>query len=269
MRADEPPEVARAQVEHPVGQLELLEHRLGPPQDVGLRVERALGRGVGEQLHLVELVHPQQAAGVAPGRARLAPVARRRGGEAQRQLRLLQDLAAVHRGQRHLGRRDQPQVVALDVVGVVGELRQVARSTSWSRSARRWAGGSPRRPASGGRWRRRSARAATAPPGPGRAGTSSPPAAPRAPCRGSAGPRRSPSAAPAGARAVRARAARGPARATSGGPPRCPPRPARPARRRPGCWGGRAARCAPRPTSPSASAAADPLLLARARGSAR
>ncbi len=33
----------------------------------------------------------------------------------------------MHRRERHLGRRDQPQVVALDVVGVVGELGQVPR----------------------------------------------------------------------------------------------------------------------------------------------
>ena len=85
-----------------------------------------LRRGVGEQLHLVELVHAEQPAGVAPGRARLAPVARRRRGVAQGELGLLQDLAPVHGGQRHLGRRDQPQVVPLDVVGVVGELGQVA-----------------------------------------------------------------------------------------------------------------------------------------------
>ena len=32
----------------------------------------------------------------------------------------------MQRRERHLGRRDGPQVVALDVVGVVGELRQVA-----------------------------------------------------------------------------------------------------------------------------------------------
>ena len=107
--------------------------RLGPVQDVRLRIERALGRGVGEELHLVELVHTEQAAGVAPGRTRLAPVAGRRRGEPQRQLGLLEDLAAVHAGQRHLRRRDQPEVVPLDVIGVVGELGQVTRSRSWCR----------------------------------------------------------------------------------------------------------------------------------------
>ena len=88
---------------------------------------RALGRAVGEQLHLVELVHTQQAPGVAAGGPRLAPVARGGRGEAERELGLLEDLAAVHGGQRDLRRRDEPQVVTFEVVGVVGELGQVSR----------------------------------------------------------------------------------------------------------------------------------------------
>ena len=59
-----------------------------------------------------------------------APASRRKHcgdrREAHRQDGLVEDLVAVHRGERHLGRRDGPQVVALDVVGVVGELGQVA-----------------------------------------------------------------------------------------------------------------------------------------------
>ena len=82
-----PAEVARAQIEDAVGQFELLEHRLGTPQDVGLRLQRVVRRAVREQLDLVELVHPQQAPRVAPGRARLTPVTRRRRGEAERELR--------------------------------------------------------------------------------------------------------------------------------------------------------------------------------------
>ncbi len=127
MRADEPPRSRGAQVQHAVGQLELLEHRLGPSQDVSLRVQRAVGGGVGEELHLVELVDTQKAPGVTPGRPCLPPIARRRRGEAQGQLPSFQDLAPVHRRQRHLGGRDEPQVVAHEVIRVVGEFREVPR----------------------------------------------------------------------------------------------------------------------------------------------
>ena len=88
-------------------------------------VERLVGRGVREELDLVELVHAQETAGVASGRTRLAAVAGGGGGEAQGQHRLLEDLAPVHRRQRNLGGRDRPQVVAFEVIGVVGEFRQV------------------------------------------------------------------------------------------------------------------------------------------------
>ena len=119
--------------------------RLGPGQDLGVHVGGLLGRGVGEDLDLVELVHPQQAPGVAAGRARLAPEAARVGHEPHRQVGLVEDLVAGQRGERHLGGGDGPQVVALEVVGVVGELGQVAGATPSSRCAPASAGGSPRR----------------------------------------------------------------------------------------------------------------------------
>ena len=46
--------------------------------------------------------------------------------EATGQLRLGQDLVACERGERHLGGGDRPEVVALDVVRLVDELREVA-----------------------------------------------------------------------------------------------------------------------------------------------
>ena len=61
-----------------------------------------------------------------PAEPGLAPVARRVGHEPLRQVRLGEDLVAPDRGERHLGRGDAPEVVALDGVGVVGELRQLA-----------------------------------------------------------------------------------------------------------------------------------------------
>ena len=58
-----------------------------------------------------------------------APASRRKHGgvghQPHRQVGRVEDLARGQRRERHLGGRDQPQVVALDVVGLVGELRQV------------------------------------------------------------------------------------------------------------------------------------------------
>ena len=87
-----------------------------------------LGLGaVREELGLVELVDAKEATRVLARRARLAAEARRRRAVAQRQHRLVEQLAAVHRGERDLGGRDRPQPVALDGVGLVDELRQVPR----------------------------------------------------------------------------------------------------------------------------------------------
>ena len=118
-------EVARAQVEHAVGQAEVGDDRLGPGEDVGVPRGRLLGRAVREQLDLVELVRAQHAAGVGAGRAGLAAEARRVGTEPAGQVGLVEHLVAVHRRERHLGGRDRPEVVALEVIGVVGELGQV------------------------------------------------------------------------------------------------------------------------------------------------
>ena len=93
---------------------------------ISLQHARALlGRGDREDLDLVELVGAQHAAGVATGRAGLAAVARRVRHHPLRQLRVVEHLAGVDRGERHLGGGDAPQVVALDGVRVVGELRQL------------------------------------------------------------------------------------------------------------------------------------------------
>ena len=78
-------DVAGAEVEDPVRQPELGEQRLAASEDVLLARDGLLGPvGEREQLHLVELVHAQQPAGVAARRARLAPEARGVGGVAER-----------------------------------------------------------------------------------------------------------------------------------------------------------------------------------------
>ncbi len=118
--------VAGADLDDPVRQLETGDQRLGSAGHLHEQGGCLLGRSDGEDLDLVELVGAQHATRVTPGRARLAAVARRVGHHQHRHLLGLEDLAGVDRGQWHLGRGDAPQVVALDGVGVVGELRQLA-----------------------------------------------------------------------------------------------------------------------------------------------
>ena len=92
-------------------------------------VEGLIGRGELDELDLVELVLPDQAADVGAVGSGFAAEARRVGGVAQRQLPAVEDLAAVEVGQRHFRRRDQEQVpVARDLEQILLELRQVARS---------------------------------------------------------------------------------------------------------------------------------------------
>ena len=78
MRADEMPEVAGAQVDDAVLEIEPLQQRRRPTKDVGVDGVRLLGGRVGEELDLVELVHAEQPARVAPRRSGLAPEARGR-----------------------------------------------------------------------------------------------------------------------------------------------------------------------------------------------
>ncbi len=118
-------EVAGADVEDAVREADRFDERDGARQQFVEHGRRVCRRGVGEDLHLVELVDAQQSPGVAPRRPRLAPVARRVGHESLRQFGLGVDLVAAHRRERHLGRRDAPEVVALGGVGVVGELGQL------------------------------------------------------------------------------------------------------------------------------------------------
>ena len=83
------------------------------------------GRGDADQLDLVELVLADHAARVLAGGARLGAEAGRAGGEAQRQLLLVEDLVVHEVGERHLGGRDQPEAV-VGAEQVLGELRQLA-----------------------------------------------------------------------------------------------------------------------------------------------
>ena len=81
--------------------------------------------GVREQLHLVELMDPEQATGVTPRGAGLATKARRVGHEFHRQVGFVEHLVPTERGERHLGCGNGPQVVTFEVVGVLFELGKV------------------------------------------------------------------------------------------------------------------------------------------------
>ncbi len=69
---------------------------------------------------------PEAGHGCPVRRTGLPAVAGGAGGEPEGQRRPPPGLAPPHRGERDLGRRDGPQVIALQVVGVLFELRQVA-----------------------------------------------------------------------------------------------------------------------------------------------
>ena len=120
-------QVAGADLDDPVREAERGDRGLGPADHLLEQGRRLVGRGVGEDLDLVELVDAQHAPGVAARRAGLAPVARRVGHEAHGAARPRRgSRRECDRRERHLGGGDAPQVVALDGVGVVGELGELA-----------------------------------------------------------------------------------------------------------------------------------------------
>src|SRR3546814_7018585 len=68
-----------------------------------------VGMGDAHQLDLAELMLPDHAARVLAGGARFGAEARRMRGVAQRQCRLVDDPSGGQVGERHLGRRDEPE----------------------------------------------------------------------------------------------------------------------------------------------------------------
>ena len=125
MRALRESGVAGRELDHPVGELEALEHRLGVrghPLVLGVGL---LGPGEADQLDLVELVHPDEPAGVLAVRARLAAEARRVGDVSPREIGRLEDLVPVQVGDRHLRGGNQEEVVRREAVEIVLELGEL------------------------------------------------------------------------------------------------------------------------------------------------
>jgi hypothetical protein len=87
-----------------------------------------LGRAVAHQLDLVELVQALDSARVLPRGAGLPAEARRVGDEPARQVGGVEHLVPVQVRDRHLGGRDEEQVVAAHRVRVVLELRELPRA---------------------------------------------------------------------------------------------------------------------------------------------
>ncbi len=88
--------------------------------------KRGFRRGELDQFHLVELMLPDEASGVAPVRAGLGAETGGIGGVFDRQLPLFQRLVAVDVGNRHFGGRDQIEIPVLDLEQVFLEFRQLA-----------------------------------------------------------------------------------------------------------------------------------------------
>src|ERR1035438_7979200 len=107
-----------------------------------------LGESEEEHLHLVELVHPEDAPGVAPGRARLAPEASGVTRVTQRELLRGQDLTLVERRESDLGGSCQVQPVTGDLVEVdlVGRQEACAVHRGLTRSEERRVGKECRSP---------------------------------------------------------------------------------------------------------------------------
>ena len=89
-------------------------------------VPRRLGLDEDEHLDLVELVDAEHPARVLPRRARLPAKARREARVAEREL--LEDLAHVQRGERHLRRTGEEEPVGLEGVDVRAVGREEARA---------------------------------------------------------------------------------------------------------------------------------------------
>ena len=82
-------------------------------------------RGQLDQLHLVELVHPNDAARFPAGGTRFPPETGRVGGKFLRQLAQRQNLLPMKIGYRHLRRGREEHLVLLQAIHVLFELRQL------------------------------------------------------------------------------------------------------------------------------------------------
>src|SRR5581483_8770581 len=102
--------ISGAQQHAAVRQLEPFEHRFRVRRQRLELVVGALRRRDPDQLHLVELMLPVDAADVLAVRAGFAPEARRVGDVMQRKLPAVEDLVAMQARQRHLSGGDEIEI---------------------------------------------------------------------------------------------------------------------------------------------------------------
>ena len=119
-------EIATAEVDDPVRQLEKLQHLFGITEQGLEFVPGILRTGELDQLDLLELMLANQAAGILAVGPCLGTKAGGVGGILDRQVRLVDGLSGKDIGHRYLGGGDQPQVPALELEQVFLEFGQLA-----------------------------------------------------------------------------------------------------------------------------------------------
>ena len=117
--------VARREMKNAIREAQALQHRFGVLGDQLVLGVTHFGTHKPHELHLVELMHANQPPGVLPVRACLASETGRPGCHRDWERCSVEDLIAVHIGDRHFRRRDQEEVVA-GTIEVVLELGQLA-----------------------------------------------------------------------------------------------------------------------------------------------
>src|SRR5262245_14016027 len=119
-------EVADRDVDDPIRDLEGGEDALLDREDPLVLRPGSVRLDEAEHLDLVELVHAEDAAGVAAGRPGLSPEAGRDAAIALRQVAHLQDLVGVQGGERDLGGADQEELVPRHLVDHLALTRENA-----------------------------------------------------------------------------------------------------------------------------------------------
>ena len=120
--------VAAAELKNAVVQPKSLEDRLSLADENLQLLEARIGMDEIHHLDLVELVDSQHAARHFAGASRLAAETRRVCRKLDGQILGLENVVAVEVRDRHLGRRNQPEIVDLAMVEILGKLRKLAGS---------------------------------------------------------------------------------------------------------------------------------------------
>ena len=119
-------QIGAAQFDAAVGKVQGFEHRFGVEGELLVGRVGVFGEAEPVELHLVELVQADQAAGVSAVGAGFPPETGGVGRVAQRQLVGRDHLIAVEGGDRDFGGRREPEIVFGAAKALLGEFRQLA-----------------------------------------------------------------------------------------------------------------------------------------------